>query len=339
MTSFDGGREGTEAGNVIKPDALRPGDTITFVTPASSVEREPMELACTRLEETGFRVQVPDDLYRRRGYLAGTDEVRARELMAAFCDPRVKAILPGRGGYGITRILDQLDYAAIRANPKILIGYSDLTALHIAIQNKAGLITFHGPMAAGGLGSENNLTPFSAEYFWRAILRSAYLDDAGKPTPLGYHIDVPQSVAQLRTLRPGVARGRLTGGNLALIVAVMGTEYEIDTKGRILFIEDIDERPYRIDRCLSQLKLADKLNGVAGVILGQFTGCDPLEGKPSLTLDEVFDDYFGGLDVPVIANFPAGHVDDNATLPMGGLVELDAHRGRLTLLENPVNID
>jgi muramoyltetrapeptide carboxypeptidase len=324
---------------VIFPRALRPGDTIAFVAPAGRLDRERMERARQRLEAMGFKVQVPDDLYRAHGYLAGPDEVRARELMAAFRDPNVNAIFPGTGSYGSTRILDRLDYDVIRENPKIFIGFSDLTALHLAIQKKTGLVTFHSPNPMWGLGNEGNLGPFAATYFWRALLRREYVDADGHPLPAGYPIIVPQDAPQIEMLRPGIARGRLTGGNLSLVIALMGTEYEIDTKNRILFLEDIDERPYRIDRYLSQLRLAGKFDHVAGVILGQFRGCEPEEGKPSLTLAEVFADYFGGLDVPVVENFPAGHTTCNATLPLGALVELDADHRQITVLENPVRID
>lgn len=313
----------------VKPMALSPGDTIAFVAPAGKLDRERMELARDRLEEMGFRVQVPDDLYRERGYLAGTDETRAAEFMAAFADPNVKAIFPGTGNYGATRILDHLDYDTIRHNPKVLIGFSDITALHLAIHQKSGLITFHSPNPMWGLGSPNNLTEFSAEYLWRAILADRYPANAE-----GYSMEC-HKVSPMRAISPGRARGRLTGGNLSLIIALMGTPYEIDTTDRILFIEDVGERPYRIDRYLSQLRLSGKLDQAAGILLGVFSDCDPKPGEESLTLDEVFDDYFAKLGKPVIANFPAGHTRNNATLPIGAMVELDADALRFRVLENP----
>jgi muramoyltetrapeptide carboxypeptidase len=322
----------------IHPSALVSGDTIAFVAPAGKLDRTRMELARQRLEALGFEVRVPDDLYRTRGYLAGSDEARAQELMAAFRDPNVRAVFPGTGNYGSTRILDRLDYDVIRENPKIFIGFSDLTALHLAIEKKTGLVTFHSPNPMWGLGSEDNLTPFSATYFWRALLRREYLNAAGHPLPPGYPIAVPEEAPQIEVLRPGIARGRLTGGNLSLIIALMGTEYEIETSDRVLFLEDIGERPYRIDRYLCQLRLAGKLDNVAGIILGQFRDCEPKEGKDSLSLEQVFADYFGDLNVPVVSNFPAGHTAQNATLPIGGMVKLDADRRQVTILENPVRI-
>jgi muramoyltetrapeptide carboxypeptidase len=300
-----------------------------------------MALARERLIAMGFRVQVPENLYRARGYLAGTDAERAAELMAAFRDPDVNAIFPGTGNYGCTRMIDRLDYAEIRDNPKILIGFSDLTALHLAINKRAGLVTFHSPNPMWGLGSEGNLKPFSARYFWRALRGPARAEGIGRYDAVediehGYVIEVPPGIAQPRTFAPGVARGRLTGGNLSLVAALMGTPYEIETTGRILFLEDVGERPYRVDRMLSQLRLAGKLDAAAGIILGTFRDCDPKAGETSLSLEQVFTDYFASLGIPVLMDFPAGHSANNATLPIGGWVELDADRHRVTVLEGPV---
>ncbi|MCB9867864.1 MAG: LD-carboxypeptidase [Phycisphaerales bacterium] len=323
----------------IFPEALQRGDTIAFVAPAGPLDRTRMELARQRLEDMGFHVRVPSDLYRTRGYLAGPDETRAAELMAAFADPEVKAIFPGTGGYGVTRMLDRLDYDVIRRNPKVFIGFSDITGLHLAIQKKTGLVTFHSPNPMWGLGSDGNLKPFSADCFWRALLAERYCAADGEPLPPGYAYELPADVAPTKVLAPGVARGRLTGGNLSLVAALMGTPYEIETRGRVLFLEDVGERPYRIDRYLSQLRLGGKLDGVAAVILGQFRDCAPKPDEDSLSLDEVIADYFGGLGVPVITNFPAGHVANNATLPLGALVEVDADHNRVAVLENLVRVD
>ncbi len=322
----------------IYPPALGPGDTIAFVAPAGPLDAARMDLARRRLEALGFVVKVPDDLYRTRGYLAGNDQRRADELMAAFRDPEVDAVFPGTGGYGATRMLNLIDYDVIRENPKVFIGFSDITALHLAIGKKTGLITFHSPVPMWGLGSEDNLHPFAEKYLWRALLRSEYLDSQGRPLSTGYSYFIPPDGPQIKTIAPGVGRGRLTGGNLSLVVALMGTEFEIDTDGAVLFIEDVGERPYRIDRYLSQLRLAGKFDGLAGAILGQFSDCEPKEDESSLTLEQVFDDYFGKLKVPVIGNFPAGHSRYNATLPLGALVEVDADAGCVTVLESPVNL-
>lgn len=322
----------------IFPEALKPGDVIMVTAPAKPLDRDRVERAARRLETMGFQVIIPDNLYRKRGYLAGTDEERASEIMAAFSNPKVKAIFPGTGGFGTTRFLDRLDYDVIRRNPKILIGFSDITGLHLAIQQKTGLVTFHSPVLMFGLGNVGNLSPFSAECFWRALLKEKYFDKEGQPFTPGYDYPLGSKMRSMRTLVPGVARGRLTGGNLSLVCALMGTPYEIQTEGRILFLEDVGEEPYRIDRYFSQLRLAGKLDAAAGIILGVFSGCEPRNPAASLSLEQVFEDYFADLGVPVLMHFPVGHTGDNATLPMNVLAELDAGEKRLTLLENPVSL-
>lgn len=339
----------------IFPKALVPGDTIEFIAPAKYLDEGRVALAKKRLEEMGFKVRLPKNLFRKKGFLGGSDEQRAAELMAAFADPEVKAIFPGTGGYGTTRIIDKLDYDVIHRNPKILVGFSDITGLHIAINQKTGLVTFHSPNPEWGLGIEKDLSPYAAHWFWRAILAKSYKDlmngsEPGHPRPrLGYTIythtannatvdpkifnDVPHPV----TLRPGKAQGRLIGGNLSVLHAMMGTPYEIQTAGKILFIEDVGEAPYRVDRMLNTLRLAGKFDHVAGIILGQFSAREE-EAKwdDDATVDDVLADYFAKLNVPVITHFPLGHVRYNTTLPVGAMAELDAEAQTLQLLENPV---
>lgn len=315
--------------------ALQRGDTIALVAPAGPVDRERIERAVGRLEEAGFRIKTYGDLYRKWGYLAGEDETRADELMQAFADPEVAAIFPARGGTGITRLLDLLDYTLIRRHPKIVTGFSDITALHAALFREAGLVTFHSPNPMDGLGMPDGFTDLSARSFWRAILADSYL---GRKTR-GYEVPLLECERErLVTQVPGKAQGTLVGGNLALVCSLLGTPYEIDTTDNLLLLEDIGEQPYRIDRFLSQLRLAGKLDVLAGVVLGQFTDCDPPEGKPSLTLAEIFEGYFAYLGIPVLQNFPTGHTPDNATLPLGVEVELDADAKRLNVLENPVQL-
>ncbi len=325
----------------IKPAPLEIGDTIAFIAPAGNLNQERMTLAKQRLEEMGFIIKQPDDLFRQYGYLAGTDERRAQEIMDAFTDPDVKAIFPGTGGYGTTRILDRLDYKTIRKNPKILIGFSDITGLHLAINRKAGLVTFHTPNPQYGLGSETNLSDFSAKYFWRALLKSSYYDDQGNRLTPGWTYDFPKDVPAPKTLATGTARGRLIGGNASLVAPTMGTPYEIQTKGKILFLEDVREAPYRIDRYLSNLKLAGKLDQLNGVILGKFTQADKSEDHHSeFSMKDVFEQYFGDLGIPVVYDFPAGHYKYNATLPIGAMVELEATEDgcKITVLEDPVKL-
>jgi muramoyltetrapeptide carboxypeptidase len=282
--------------------------------------------------------------------LGGTDEDRVAELTTAFSDPKVDAIFPGTGGYGTTRILDKLDYDVIRRNPKVFIGFSDITGLHIAINQRTGLVTFHSPNPEFGLGGETNLSPLAAKWFWRALLVREYENPVSKGLRKGYTIntkpedpgktddseifkDVPPAV----TITKGKAQGRLIGGNLSVLHAMMGTPYEIETDGKILFLEDVGEAPYRVDRMLSTLRLAGKFDKVSGVILGAFTAReDEEEWDKDASVDDVLRDYFADLEVPVLANFPVGHVRYNSTLPIGALVELDADRQTLTVLEDPV---
>ena len=255
--------------------------------------------------------------------------------MGAFADRQVAAIFPARGGTGVTRILDKLDYGVIRQNPKIFTGFSDITALHAAIHSQTGLVTFHSPNPQDGIGMPDGLSEISARTFWQTLLAESY----GKPQAhFSRPVLTPTEQATLTTLTPGTAQGRLVGGNLALVCSLLGSPYEIETRGNILLLEDIGEQPYRIDRFLSQLRLAGKLDILAGVLLGQFTDCEPAPGQSSLTLDDIFAEYFSCLDIPVLGNFPTGHTPDNATLPLGVTAELDATAKQLTILECPVRL-
>ncbi|MCI0332822.1 MAG: LD-carboxypeptidase [Planctomycetes bacterium] len=354
----------------IYPKALAPGDTIVFVAPAKYLDKDRVSLAKKRLEEMGFKVRLPENLFRKQGFLGGSDEERAAELMAAFADPEIDAIFPGTGGYGTTRILDKLDYDVIRRNPKVFIGFSDITALHIALNQRTGLVTFHSPNPMFGLGGDDNLSPFAAKWFWRALLANSYNDPnfapqraGSSPTPVpqragpssaprgGYTIEtrprdgdksddasIFDGVPRAVTFADGKARGRLIGGNLSVLHALMGTPFEIDTDDKILFLEDVGEAPYRVDRMLSTLRLAGKFDGVKGVILGAFTAReDEAEWDDDASIDDVLRDYFANLGIPVLAHFPVGHVRYNATLPIGALVELDATQQTLRLLENPAS--
>jgi muramoyltetrapeptide carboxypeptidase len=228
-----------------------------------------------------------------------------------------------------------LDYNLFRKHPKILAGFSDITALHAALQREAGWVTFHSPHPMDGIGATDGLSELSARTFWRAILGENY---EGHDNP-GYEVPLTdEERTNIITMVAGKSQGALVGGNLSLICAVLGTPYEFDLQGRILLLEEVAEQPYRVDRCLSQLRLGGKLDILAGVIIGQFTDCTPAEGKPSLELAEIFDTYFGSLGIPVLSNFPTGHTRDNATLPLNVPVQLDATSKRLTILENPVRL-
>ena len=267
----------------LRPKALSPGDTIMVVAPARTPEAHKIRPAVKRLEALGFRVIAPSGIYSRSGYLAGSDERRATELMTAFANPEVDAVFAATGGFGTTRLLDRLNYDVIRNNPKVLLGFSDITGLHLAINRKAHLITFHGPNLDSGSGERNELTAFSKHWLEQALLKTENENrDGYSIRPMNFQLQPEQlfTAEQFETtcqLNPpvvvvaGKARGRLTGGNLSLVTSLMGTPYEIETRGKIVYLEDIGEAPYRVDRMLSSLRLAGKLDDVAGVLLGTFT--------------------------------------------------------------------
>lgn len=299
-----------------RPPALRPGDTIGIAAPAKPLAEESLAAIRARLESMGYRVRVAPNATLRRGYLAGPDRARAEGLMDLQRDPEVRAIFCGAGGYGCTRILPLLDFSEFRANPKIVSGYSDVTGLHLGLQAAAGIVTFHAPMPVSFLSWKETPPPTSAvDAFWRALTGQHDI-------PWGY-TPCAQTGTPWEILRPGCAEGPLTGGNLSLVASLIGTPYEIRARGRILFLEDVGEEPYRIDRMLSQLRAAGKLDEAAGILLGSWSRCDPEEPDRSLSVDEVLDDYFGSHPGPVVKNFPAGHQERNLILPFGLEARLD----------------
>jgi muramoyltetrapeptide carboxypeptidase len=317
---------------MLKPKALRPGDTVGFVTPSTYVTSpDDIATAVRTAEYFGLRVKMGPNVRNRRGYLAGTIAERAADLNAMFRDPEVKAIFAVRGGYGSAQILPALDYGAIARNPKIFQGYSDITALHLAIHQTTGLVTFHGPVMLSGFSN------YTVEHFKRALFETK---------PLGMLTNPPESNTlrpnhTLRAVRPGAARGPLIAGNLTLISTTMGTPYEIDTKGKILCIEDVGEEPYSMDRMLTQLRLAGKLDQAAGIVFGECARCTPRDYRPgfenNLSLGEVVDDILGGLKIPVLAGLTFGHTADQLTLPIGCTATLDAGKGTLTVEEAGVS--
>ena len=314
-----------------KPPALLVGDTIAFCAPSGLLDSVRMSLAKTRLEEKGFYIVHEDSIYRRWGYLAGTDAQRASELMSYFKDKSVRAIFPGTGGYGSTRILSMLDYDIIKSNPKIFIGFSDITALHIAFNQLAKLITFHTPNPMYGLGSKKGLDPISELYFWSLLMNS---NDYTYEIPFDLYGDS----LKVQTMVPGIASGKLVGGNLSLICSTMGSVYEAETRGSILFIEDVGEAPYRIDRYLSELKLAGKLDLVNGIIIGRFSRreTEAPDRSTDFKMHQVFQQYFSIMKVPVIFNFPSGHGSKNVSLPLGCIVEINTDYETFKVLEPPI---
>jgi muramoyltetrapeptide carboxypeptidase len=310
-----------------KARALHQGDLIRFVAPAGPADPERVETCRKRFEAMGFRVDVPKDLFRHYRYLGGTDNERAAELNAAIRDPKVRAIFPVRGGYGLMRILDQVDYKALGDDPKIITGYSDLTALHMAIARHSRVITFHSPMPQSALSRDDGDYGYAWSSFWKMIRGEGFGDGQE-----GRDVELPRDRPAPDRLVGGRATGRLVGGNLTLICSTLGTPYAIEAAGNILLIEDTGEAPYRVDRMFTQLRLAGVLDQVAGLLIGTFNETDVK------ATDEVVREHCSPLKVPVILNFPVGHTLFNATLPHGGMVELDADAVRVRLLENPVRL-
>ncbi len=306
----------------IQPPKLNKGDLIGIVTPASPVaDATRIEKSVRYLESLGYRVQVGGNVGKVNGYLAGTDEERAADLHTMFADKKVKAIFCVRGGYGTPRLLSLLNYKLIARNPKIFVGYSDITALQLAFWKKCGLITFHGPMA--GVEMANQIDPFTEEMFWRSVTSTKKLGTISLP-------DEPK----VELLNKGKASGRLLGGNLSLIVSLFGTPYHPDYANSIIFIEEITEEPYRVDRMMMQLHNSPVFKKANGMLLGQFTDCVPADlTKPSLTTDEVLRDAALKFAKPTLTNLPFGHISKKITLPVGLRVRLDATNKTIKFLE------
>ena len=313
---------------LLRPPRLRAGDTLGLINPSGAIyERQPYELARESLTALGFRVKEGVHVRARHGHLAGTDAQRAADVNAMFADPEVQGILAVSGGSGGGRILPLLDYAAMRRHPKALCGFSDLTSLINAVHARTGLVTFHAPMGA----SEWN--DFSVQHF-RGVLMEAQPMTLRNPPSAGDALASREG--RISTLRGGRASGPLLGGNLAVLSALAGSAYWPLFDGAILCLEEVNEYIYRVDRMLSTLKLAGALDRLAGVVLGAFTNCRPGDGFGTLTLDEVFDDYFQPLHIPVFSGASFGHIRRKFTLPIGLPVEMDADAGTLRFLQAAV---
>ncbi len=303
----------------IHPPAIRPGSTIGIIAPAGPLEdRKVLERGVATLEGLGFRVRYDERVLDSRRYLAGDDTARAEELMCFFEDPGVDAILSLRGGYGSARLIPLLQERRLRPHCKIFMGFSDLTTLHLFFRRRFGWITVHGPMAAS--------PTLPAAGSGQAVHLLSLLGDP--------HYLPSLSFPQLETLSPGAGEGKLTGGCLSLVVASLGTPYEIKTEGKVLFLEDLGEHPYRIDRMVTHLRLAGKLDSISGLILGGFTDCEPSNTK--YTLKESLQDILTGVKAPVLAWFPSGHGPDNWAIPLGVRVRLKASERVVEFLEPAV---
>lgn len=307
---------------LLRPPRLQPGDIVALLSPASAPKtRAHVANARAALEAMGFVVRLGKHVLDQQGYLAGSDAARAQDLRAAFLDPQVKAIFCTRGGYGTARLLEGFDISMALQHPKILAGYSDLTTLHLALQ-RAGLVSFWGPMP----GVYPGCNAFSARWLKKALMSDE---------PVG---TLPVVRSELATLRSGKAEGVLTGGTLTLLASSLGTPYALNTRNRIVFMEDEGEEPYEVDRLLTQLLAAGKLKDAAGIVLGVFKGTRPkvYPARQSWSLREVLYDRLRPLNLPVFYGMSLGHIPNQVTLPYGVKARLDAGRGVLRILESGV---
>lgn len=316
-------------GSLLKPKRLRPGMTVGVVAPASpAVEDETVRCGLDLVESFGFKVKPGKHIFQRNQYLAGSDAQRAEDLNAMFADDSVDAVMALAGGYGAMRILPALNYEVIRSNPKVFIGYSDITAIHCAVSKRSGLITYHGPTAL------STFSDYSTLEFQRILMRPEARMVIGALPPFKQGPGKVNRENRITTIIPGKAQGRLIGGNLTLISCLMGTPYEPDFTNRIVFLEDVHETPYRIDRMLTQLLLSGKLKESAAIIFGKFTDAEA-RGN-TFSLEHVLTDAAKAAGVPAARGVMIGHVEDQTVVPIGIEAEFDATSGRLTLLESPV---
>ena len=312
---------------LIKPKRLVKGDTVAVIAPSSGVEAAGFDKALQNLADLGFKTKVGKSARNIKGFLAGTDQERLDDLHQAFADKEVNAIWCVRGGYGAMRFLPDLDLNLIKKNPKILVGYSDITALHLAIHQNTGLVTFHGPVAA------STYSDYAKKHVVDVLMNPS----------APYKIELsPDNIAKesnlfkTETITKGKARGKLIGGNLSLLTAMAGTPFGLrDTKGKILFTEDVGEQPYRIDRMFTQLRQSIDLRQLAGIALGVFEDCNPKDTN-SQSLMDVLKDRLGDLGIPVIYGLSFGHIRDQFTLPVGIEAELDTENATMTFLESGV---
>ena len=326
LSSFNGAVAAPSGNRRLLPPPLNPGDTVALVSPSKATDEAlDLQIAQEVMQALGFKVKTGQHLASRRGHLAGTDAERAGDLNAMFADPQVKAIICLRGGSGAARLLPLLDYDLIRRNPKVLLGYSDITALHNAIHAQTGLVSFHGP---NGTGSWNafNADQFRRVFFNRELMQYRNVVDAKG--------ELAQRQNRTVTLSGGKARGELIGGNLTVLTALAGSPYLPKFDGKILFLEDVEEAPYRVDRMLSTLKLMGALDRIAGFIFGECTDCKPGGGFGWLTMDQIFEDHIKPLKIPAYRGAMIGHIRQQFIVPVGGKVEMDADAGSFRMLES-----
>ncbi|MEY3564555.1 MAG: hypothetical protein RJA23_725 [Bacteroidota bacterium] len=323
MLAFDFSRSSSP--NPLLPVALLRGQTVGIISPsAASADRMEYTFAKEAMEAMGLKVKVGSNFKNRFGHLAGTDEERAADFNAMFADPEVKAIICLRGGSGAARILPLIDYEQVKANPKPLLGYSDITALHCALYSQTGLISFHGP---NGSGSWNS---FHANQFQQLFFDQKLLSFKNEVTKGD---DLVAKGNRIQTLTKGTVEGKILGGNLTVLTALSGTPYYPDFQDSILFIEDVGEDPYRIDRMMSTLKLNGTLGKIKGFVFGQCSDCKPGSGYGAFTVDQIMDQYIIPLNIPAYIGAMIGHISKQFIIPVGARVRLNADQGSITLLE------
>ncbi len=317
---------GSRGPQPLLPRRLAAGDTVGIVAPASATfQTVDVAIAQESLEALGLKVKVGRHVLSRHGYLAGDDKDRASDINGFFDEDSVRAVLPIRGGWGSSRVLPHLNYDRIRRNPKVVVGFSDITALHLAIQAKTGLVTFHGPNGMGRWDA------WSLEYFKRVLFNGEAVTMENVKS-LSDRNTLTQTENRVQTITPGTVRGRLIGGNLTVLTAIMGSPYVPSFDGAILFLEDVGEDLYRIDRMFTQLKLAGVLDRIRGLVFGTCAECGPGEGFGSLTLEEILADHVKPLRVPSWFGAMIGHQTPQWTLPVGAEVEIDAGTGTIRML-------
>jgi muramoyltetrapeptide carboxypeptidase len=309
---------------MIKPRKLEKGSRIAIIAPAGPPDPERLKKGKRFFEKAGYKVKIYPQARRKLGYLAGDDRSRAEALVDAFADDTVDAVMCARGGYGALRLLPFVDFEIIKKNPKIFIGYSDITVLLLSIYKKCNLVTFHGPMGAIDFGKAEK--PYTSESFFNIL--TANSNGGGVDIPPNYKISV---------IKGGIARGRIIGGNLCLMTKLIGTGLLPSFKNRLVFFEDTEEEPYRVDGYLSQLFQTTDFGRAAGYIIGEFTRAAPKYGyMTGWKVRDVINDYFSGINVPVIYGFPCGHGKEKITIPIGVRAELDADRISLIFKESGV---
>jgi muramoyltetrapeptide carboxypeptidase len=315
--------------NVLKPLRLKKHDVIGIITPASAPSSdEKIDKGIHYLEQLGYRVKLGAHAKAVHGYFAGRDEERASDLNAMFADKQVKAIIAVRGGYGTPRLLEHIDYRVIKRNPKILVGYSDLTALQLAVFTKTKLLTFSGPMLA--VEMSDKMDPFTEDFFWRILTSPHPIGNVSNPDNKPLKILLSHS-------KKAQVTGRLLGGNLSMVTSITGTMFQPNFRDHIFFFEEVGEEPYRIDRMLTQLKLAGILRSIKALLIGSLIDCVPADkAKPSLSITEILAELTWDLKVPVLSGLAYGHLPRKLTMPIGLSAKVNSRSGTLEFLEGCV---